>query len=244
MQHGPRTVALFGALVVLALGVTASAANAYTPIPFEWKVKGTSLKEGASKELTLRTKGAFHFTLIHYAVKLELTSSKVKLVEGKITGGKPGKISGKLVFEGVTVTRPKENCVVQVGNYGQHGVIETGPLTGEIVEVVRAEEKARVGVDLTTTNYWPEIYIEAAKGGGHEECSWDGNGFLVTGGLVAEVSPQEKEAAVEDLSIPGGEGGRNIKGEFTKSLESHPGTVKVSGEMEAELVSKELFGAF
>ena len=246
MRPRQRTAALLSALVVLALAVSASVASAYTPIPFEWKVKGAALKEGASKEITLSTKGLFHLNLHRYGSEISLTSNKVKLLSGKITGGKPGKISGKLVFEGVTVTRPKEGCVEEEVFSGQRGVIETAPMTGEIVEIPQLEEKAHVGLSLESS-YWPEFHIVAANGG-KEECSWEPSltYFNPRGGMVLEVSPQEKEAIVEGLHFSSPSGYRNSKGEGkTAALESPPGLgPTLTGEAEAELVSKELFGAF
>src|ERR1700722_6268384 len=125
MTHKPRNIALLSILVMFAVAATASAASA---TQFEWKVNGSPLASGSSREVVAKDKVAVYLTATVGGAKMEIASTKLKVRNGaKILGGKPGRGEVSLELEGVTVTKPA-NCEVP----GR--TIVTAPLTSEIVE--------------------------------------------------------------------------------------------------------------
>jgi hypothetical protein len=252
MRFKPRSIVLLSTLVVLAVGVSASAANATTL--FEWKVKGAALKSGSSKELTLKStsKETFRIGISFNGELFWLTSSSVKLVptdNKSIVGGKPGKIEMALDFENPVF----EEKVLNEGCKVKGGKIVTWPLTGEIVEV--AEAKKGRGID--------ELLLQGQSGHGWAEewsvVEFEGESkcpeltkkeYVLWGSELAEMSPQKAEAKVGKLLF-GTEATRgereyiNSKGELKKAyFSSNTFGARLTGEPEIELVSKEAFGAF
>jgi hypothetical protein len=249
MRSKQRTVALLGALVVLALAVSASAANA--AIQYEWKVKGAALKAGASKELTLKSKGLFHISLRAFGQTFEFTAGKLRLqagVESNITGGKPGRLLAEnLYLEEAKVTKPKKGCEVKGGD-GVRGVIDFKVL-GEIVESAEAEKgTGKTMMLLYSTGSFGSIeLVEALHVEEKEECPEQGLIFKPEGTILAEISPQKTEAKSGQLVLgtAGTKAGteyRNSEGKF--AVTSVNLSTVFSGEAEMELASKEVFGAF
>lgn len=236
-------------LIVLALTVSASAANA--AIQYEWHVAGSPLKAGTTKELTGKaaSEKPLHLTMFYSGVLTTLTSTGLKLTE-QINGGKPGQGKfGHITFENVTVQKPK-NCEI-VGKKIESQVL----LESEIVESAQELNGKKEGTGK------PELLITSGPGGGsgklwaegikfqnvgEAECVWTGSSFTIGGELLAEILPQKAEAKVGHLVL-GPENGRykNSAGTFKQAqMESGPVAWKITGEPETELVSKEAFGAF
>jgi hypothetical protein len=252
------TMATAMLIAVLAVGVSASAASA--AIKYEWKAGGAPLGAGESYEVTLKNKssedggkGLFLIDGGWDGIELELTSSKVKFAPAtKIEGRKPGFIEGRLVFEGVSPLWPSK-CAVD------HGKIESDLLRAEIVE--SAEKKTQYG-SITGTGK-PLLLFEDQDGPkyefmsityenlGTEECSLKGLYFHTDGELLAEPSPQLKEAAVGQLLWGTAATSRNSYylnsagvGAGGAELSAGSSTWGFIGEPEIELTNKYKFGAF
>ncbi len=222
------------------------------PINFEWKVKGAALKAGASKEVTLSTNGKFYFKATRYANTRQFGSTKLKLANGKILGGKPGKIEGTIELENTVMEKPYEE-----GCETESPTIVIGPLIGEIVESDNAD-KQEGGEGKTEIVFSPASGPEGyfTKYGlkqrpGYElPCPAVGERVTYYGGsLVVEVNPQLTEAKALKLAVTttgfskiylnsAKQVGSGARGEYWA------GQLALVGEPEAELVSKELFGAF
>src|SRR5580700_8142675 len=124
--------------VVAALSVIAlSASTASAKISFEWFVGGSLLKAGEQRTFHTNTDGKtfdLHATIPILGAAL-LLSSKLTTKGGLIFGGRPGTSEETLVFEGVITDSPS-GCTAETGGIPNPvpGVIETVPLTNEIVE--------------------------------------------------------------------------------------------------------------
>jgi hypothetical protein len=250
MRHKHRHLAVLSTLAILALAITASAANA--TILYEWKIKGAALKTGESKTVTLKTKPK---TAIKWAVNLPgselegtISSSEVKFAEtAKMIGGKPGEIEGELIFDKPTyeVAHGGGHCIVEGGRHG--GGPESLRTILLLVEVVESAE-AKKGTGKT------ELLFRAQSGGtglveieiGGKECIGVPTRYEDGGTMLAEIAPQKSEAKVTKLSFAkSGSEYRNAKGEFKTSVIEAAGELQpITGETELELVSKEAFGAF
>lgn len=253
MRSKLRSIALLSALVALAVGVSASAASATTL--FEWKVKGSGLASGSSKEFTLKSKSAevFRINVSGGGATIKMTSSNVKVrptYKGTIFGGKPGTFEAALEFEKIVIEQPA-NCTIKTGK------IVTEPLVGEIVE--NSELKRGRGV--------VEMLLKPTSRGGNVRWAtftienepacvlknfYNPNEWPIQGSALVEMSPQKAEATVGKLlfgteNAKNGSEYVNSKGEFgTEKLTIGGGawSVGLVGEPEMELVSKEVFGAF
>jgi hypothetical protein len=241
MRFKPRSIVLVCTLVAVAIGAQASAASAATL--FEWKVGGVKLKSGESKEVTLGITEP-KAMVWHYGccgVAMEATFSKVSVQSGaKLSGGKPGQFEGVLEFTGVKYNH--KACEIA------HEKLVTEPLVGEIVESA-AEGKGTGKIELLLAprnkNYW--MVVEFAS-----ECV-GAKTVDVSGSLLAEVQPQAKEEKKDKLVFDtttaeyntGGEY-KTASGEFKRAglVGGGPFYFDLFGEPEAELVSKEKFGAF
>jgi hypothetical protein len=253
MRHKPRHIALLSTLALLALGVSASAANA--TILNEWKVKGTTLKTGETKPLTIKdkAKSSITFKMSNGEFNGKFTSTEVKFREGGggIAGGKPGQLNGTLQFSKVVGSGTLgEGCEALIKE-GEPGILTTG-LSGEIVESAVEGKgtgkteivfKPKAGADL--------LEIEFKRVSGGEGCYWGAGHVVATGSLLAELSPQKTEAKIGQLLLGTaaskfGSEYRNAAGEFKKAEMVSGSTYmwEVTGEPEIELVSKEVFGAF
>jgi hypothetical protein len=254
MRSKPTSIVLLSMLVVLAVGVSASAANA-TAL-FEWKVKGSALKSESSKEFTLKNKSkeTFHITLAlgnGLENPVGLTSTSVKLVptdKESIVGGKPGKVEMALEFQNLELEEKELNTFCKV----KGGKIVTYPLVGEIVENAEAK-KGRGVVELLLQGQgvhgfpeeWSLIEFEGV------DCFLAKREFNLHGGKLIEMSPQKAEAKIGNLlfeteATKNSNEYVNSKGEFkTAQLRTNTGGgARLTGEPEIELVSKEAFGAF
>jgi hypothetical protein len=242
MGHKYRSIVLLGALVALTVGVSASAANA--AIKYEWKVKGSALAAESSKEFTVKdkTEGLIDINIEYGGNLFEYTSSKVKITHGAIVGGKPGKIEGTLEFENLAVKRPA-GCTLTSPTK-----IVTRLLKGEIVEAASAE-KGLGKTEVLFTPWEGTTFTEFEIKGG-PTCSFNGDTFIFSGSLLAEMSPQLSEAKIGKLlfgteASKDGEEYRNSAGTFQRAnLDAGPASLWLKGEPEMELVSGEAFGAF
>jgi hypothetical protein len=247
-----RNIAVLSALVVLALAVTASAASA--TMLYEWKVNGTALKSGTSKELDLKT-GALEFVVEENDLTWKFTSSKVKFAKGAvIKGGKPGAMEGALEFEDLAFTKPKTGCEVKGGK------ITTSEMRAEAVESAEARESGDVGTGKTEMlvtpvnskeRFWTTFGITHQP---EKACAAEVYEMGLSEGFLAEVAPSKVEAKAGSFTL--GKGSaiaealyRNSKGEFLRApnilmTDFYGGFVKIIGSVESELVSDERFGAF
>jgi hypothetical protein len=105
---------LLSLVAVLSAGVVfASAASA--EIKYEWKVEGTALAAGQSREFTVTSDGKtfdFHSTIA--GANILLLSSAISVEPGaRIIGGKPGTNEEVVVFHGVTSDPPFQKCLVE-----------------------------------------------------------------------------------------------------------------------------------
>jgi hypothetical protein len=239
MRHKPRNIALLSMLVMLVVGATASAASA---VQFEWKVNGSPLASGSSREVLAKDKATIHLAVSVGGAKIEFASTKLKFRSGaKILGGKPGRGEDSLELEGVTVTKPA-NCEVP----GQK--IITKPLTSEIVEAAPgATGSGQARLLLTPTNesrVWDEFEMAGSS------CVLKGSIIEPVGNVLAEIGPSNTEAKVDQLKIePTGAGAHeyilSTGGVAKRTALTYAGSAAtLTGEAELELVSKEVFGAF
>jgi hypothetical protein len=252
MRHKPRNIALLSVLVMLVVGVTASAASAaFEPTKFEWKVGGSPLASGASKEFTAKDKGSglFKLKISAAGATVTLTSSKIKVHSGaKIVGGKPGAAEETLELENVKVAAPLENCGVQEQDagpfHGEVGKITTVPLKAEIVEGASGGEgiyQAELLLTPKTGTIWTEFKLTGA-------CALSGLEPTIEGSLLAEPKPQKTEATIGNFIFESKVKGYKVSpgtgAEKTAKLEFAKSPATLTGEAEMELVSKEAFGAF
>jgi len=239
MTHKPRNIALLSILVMFAVAATASAASA---TQFEWKVNGSPLASGSSREVVAKDKVAVYLTATVGGAKMEIASTKLKVRNGaKILGGKPGRGEVSLELEGVTVTKPA-NCEVP----GR--TIVTAPLTSEIVEAASGaigSGQARLLLSPTSeSRVWDEFEIAGSS------CVLRNSVIKPVGNVLAEIGPSNTEAKVEQLKIePTGAGAHEYKlstgGATKRTALTYAGSIAtLTGEAELELVSKEAFGAF
>ena len=218
-----------------------------TPPAFEWRVKGSALGSGATKEFTAKAAPAgAHKTFVlkgkvaGEAVTLE--SSKLKASSGAtINGGKPGTDKETLKLEEVTVSKPAK-CSVSGGS------ITTKPLVSEIVEGVEEVSKVKTGTEETNILFSPSAgstFAELEFTG--SECVLKGDKATLEGSTVAEVQPQKEEVETERLVF--GKAAkkpyRNSAGSFgSAELKLEAKSATLEGEAEITLTSKEHFGAF
>jgi hypothetical protein len=261
MRSKHRSIAVLGALVVLALAVSASAAGAATL--YEWKVKGAALKSGTSKEMTIKQKSGeeLHFTINIDGVRVEFTTNKVRFKKGAdVLGGRPGTLEGSLEFENVKMAFPEEGCLFTGGLNKEKrvgGLLVTNPLKGEIVEGAEEKNGKDVGTGKVELRLFAKSEAEpilatfkTIKKGTEGSCgALENVEFWIEGSVLLELKPQKEEAAVGHLVFSTEHLYRNSKEEFKQSdLEGRSGLGAVqyfvSGESETELVSKEVFGAF
>jgi hypothetical protein len=238
MRHKPRNIALLSMLVMLALAATASAASA---MQFEWKVNGSPLASGSSREVLAKDKAAVHLAVKVGGSTIEFTSTKLKFHGGAtILGGKPGRGEEALELEGVTVTKPAEGgCEVP----GQK--ITTDLLTSEIVEdAPSGTGSGQAYLLLTPANksgVWTEFGI-AGSG-----CPLKGLTITPVGNVLAEIGPSKAEAKVDQLTLEpkSHEYKLSTGGVAKKAAFTYAGSAAtLTGGVETELVSKEVFGAF
>lgn len=245
MRHKPRDIALLSTLAVLALGASASAASA--AISFEWKVGGSPLASGASKEFTVKDKGSvlLHLKISFGGAPIEFTSSKLKVQKGAaISGGKPGASNEVLELEGVKVARPA-GCQVKEEK------ITMDTLKSEIVESASAgvgSGKSKLLFTPKNGTAWNSPFpIESTP---TETCVLGGTNVELKGSLLALTGPQKAEEKTEQLIV---EETTKLSNEYKVSaggaakkaaLEWAGNPAILTGEAEMELVSKEAFGAF
>jgi hypothetical protein len=127
LKHVNVRVLLSSLLAVLALSaVAASAAQASVEGPF-YKIAGTRLASGKSKEITVTQYG--NYTMSFSSVVI--TCTKMSASSGsKILGaatGKPGTIEATFTFSGCSVSGNGASCAVSKGE------IKTQPLVGTLV---------------------------------------------------------------------------------------------------------------
>ncbi|HSZ14186.1 MAG TPA: hypothetical protein VK790_09140 [Solirubrobacteraceae bacterium] len=243
-------IGMLSAIVVLAVGASATAASA--AIQFEWKVNGSALKSGASKEFVAKEKSGatYTFNSTVFGAKIELKSSVLTVTKGTaILGGKPGGIEGSLFLERFTIFRPA-NCQLNP-IINPLGSILLGPLKGEAVESAEAGKgtgKTETLLTAKTGEVMGELQLEESGGGG---CLLNGVNGKIEGALLMEVAPQKTEAKSGLLTFTAKSNEyENAKGEVKKAelelgVEGHPhATSLTGGEAETELISKEAFGAF
>jgi hypothetical protein len=245
MRQKLRTTALLSVLTVLVAGATASAASA--AIQYEWKVGGSPLASGATKEFTVKDKGSGLFTL-HMELSgfgIIITSSKLKVQSAaEIAGGKPGAGSETLELEGVKVTNFAGCAVKEIEGGKAEGKLTTRPLRTEIVQgAVGGVGNGKVDL-LFTPKTEKNALIEFEFTG---SCAIKGLIGKVNGSVLAEVSPQKTEAKIGDLIFEAKTKEYQVSdGVFHKAglyyVAEEPETL--TGEAEMELVSKEAFGAF
>jgi hypothetical protein len=218
-----------------------------TPPLFEWKVAGSVLGSGASKEFTAKAAPAGkHKTFVlkgkvaGQAVKIE--SSKLKANSGAtINGGKPGTNKETLTFEEVKVSKPAK-CEISGGK------VATKPLTSEIVESAVEEGKVKTGTEEANILFSPttgSTFAELSFAG--SECSIKGDVGIVEGTELAEVAPQKEEVETEQLIFAKGakKPYRSSSGSFgAAKLELNEKSATLEGEAELTLASKQHFGAF
>jgi hypothetical protein len=116
--------------LMTVLGAVAVASASASAISFEWKVGGALLKAGESKTFNVNNDGkTFDLTGNAGGSAALLLSTEVSVEPGaRIIGGQPGTNLEVVLFRGVTVHKPPK-CVV-----GNGGIVQTVPLTTEIVE--------------------------------------------------------------------------------------------------------------
>jgi hypothetical protein len=237
MRHKPRNIALLSLLALLVVGVTASAASA--AIQYEWKVNGTALASGNTKEFTGKDKssGLFHLRFTAAGAAWEFTSSAIKFKTGKISGGKPGAGEGTLVLEGIKTVAG--NCTIK------GGTITTRPLNWEIVE----GSVGKTGNGVPKLLFTPQVGTVVANEIRFESGTCLFNSATLEGSLLAEVGPKKEEAKVDTLNFVSTAKSveyKNAKNEFKNSFLTFNSVnaASITGEAETELVSKEVFGAF
>jgi hypothetical protein len=243
-------IGMLSAVVLLAVGVSAAAASA--AIQFEWKVNGSALKSGASKEFVAKEKSGATYTFgsTVFGSKIELKSNTLTAINGAaILGGKPGGIEGSLFLEHFTTFKPA-HCVLNPV-IDPLGSILLGPLKGEAVESAEAgmgTGKTETLFTAKTGESWGELQLED---NGSEVCLLNGVNGKIEGTLLMEVAPQAAEAKAGLLTFAAKSSEyKSSKGEFLKAElglvvegHSHPASL-TGGEAEIELTSKEVFGAF
>jgi hypothetical protein len=255
MRSKHRNIALLSALVTLALGVSASAASA--AIKYEWKVNGSALATGASKEYTLKKKAGNPVYMTLYIpggkLALEVGAFRVKTASPhKIVGGKPGTLEATLELENIQFSTKyplyHESCHVTPKT------VVTESLTAELVEAVEHIETEGKS-EYRGTNI-PELLMHPVHGEHWFSLEFKGECPTLTGapyevnGLkyVLGVTPSLAEAKIGDLSLEANhryyQTSGKIVGESSDLAMGREDHIGFNGEAELELVSKEVFGAF
>jgi hypothetical protein len=254
MPPKPRHIALLSTIALLLAVVSVSAAAA-AEIHFEWKVSGAPLAAGKTKAITAKaiSGSPLNLAFTFGGAAIAISSSQVQYESGAdIVGGRPGTGEGRLVLEGIKVTKPA-SCGVKEIVIGEASERITLPVTEEIVE------KAFGGSGSGTT----EVLFAPTKGGKimtefeltGTACTLKGTEIVPTGTLLAEAGPQGTEAKVGHLSfikaLTKSHGAVNNEyrtaagGPFKLGyMEWGGNAATVAGEVETELVSKEVFGVF
>lgn len=193
-----RFVATLVALsAVLGVGATAAVASA-APIKYVWKVNGATLTKGAEKKLTAKDVKAFVLKLEAGGSELKLEATGLRAESGaRLIGQDTGKEAGTseetLVFEDVTVVKPK-NCGV-IGH-----IITTVPLRGEIVESALSKVGTGKSDLLLKPKAGSALALIKLEGTG-SACQFFGSGIEPTGSILAETLPQGKEEVTETLKF-------------------------------------------
>jgi hypothetical protein len=223
------------ALLVVLAGLAMSAAT--TPIAmaagFEWEANSELLSAGSSKEFSAKDLKPFTLKGTIGGATFEALSGKLKVAKGaEILGGSPGTNEELIEFESVKVDRPT-GCSIKGGK------LETKPLKSEIAESTAESESVDVLFIPKSGTTFAEFELEGSG------CILKGIKPGVAGNVLAEVSPQGKEAAALALlfEAPSKEY-RNSKEETAKAgLQLAGNAATLMGSYEMELTSKQDMGA-
>lgn len=219
-----------------------------TPPIFEWKVNGSVLGSGVSKEYTAKAgpAGAAKTFVLKGKVGVEavkIESTKLKVNTGAtIIGGNPGSGKETLKLEEVKVSKPLK-CEVK------GGTITTKALNGEIVESAVEESKVKIPTEKAELLFSPATGSTVAEfefiG---SECILKSDVATLEGNALAEVLPQKEEAETVRLTViksSSKEPYRTTTGSFgAAQLKLDTKASTLEGEAELTLTSKEHFGAF
>jgi hypothetical protein len=242
-KHMKMRLVLSSLLAVLALSaVGASAAQASSEGPF-YKIAGTRLASGKSKEITVTQYG--NYTMSFSSVVI--TCTKMSASSGsKILGaatGKPGTIEATFTFSGCSVSGNGASCNVSKGE------IKTQPLVGTL-----AYNENKTDLDVLFKKSTKKLFAEL---------NFTGTGCVFTelgidGQVAAELWAGEKEewipvnhepAEAHTVGLRFAPGIHAVYEDGTGEVEVEELTVdgtgfQLTGASTLELASGELWGVF
>lgn len=188
------SVSVMAALSVFAL----SAASASARISFEWFVGGTLLKTGEKQTFEANTDGnTFDFHSVLSGAELLLLSSKIKVENGLLLGGKPGTSEETIVFEGVKSDKPK-GCEVESLPNPVAGTVRTTVLKDEIVEGQNGEPLILFTPKTPGEPFTTLLLLKK----GAEACTPANIPTKVTGSVLGLPLPQGTEVVRGNLVFP------------------------------------------
>jgi len=234
---------LLSLLAVFAVGAML-ASSASAAINFEYRVKGTKLAAGSTKEFTVTSDGK-NFDLHGSAggVASLLLSHEISVESGaKIIGGIPGTNEETVIFKGVTIDPPLSTCgVTQSGVANQ---VKTVLLKTEIVE----GSAGNIGNGEVDILFTPKTGTTFATFKLTGSCTLSGAEVPVSGSILGGTAPSKTEVVNGEVNLEAKTKGYKVSPgtgtEKTAGLIFAGGPATLTGLTLVLLTSGEAYGVF